>query len=257
MTVSKLRYFLAKLWWFGLESLKDPSGLPLFLKGLLQGAHMAEWVKMLRYRAWLARMDIRTILDVGAHVGEFASAARVMFPQAMIYSFEPLPEAFRRLQKRMQSARWRGFPVALGERAGEIVLHESAYTASSSILPMSETHAREFPWTRVKGQVRVPMKRLDEMGLTLVPRVLLKIDVQGYELPVLRGAEGVLANIDVCLIEISFEPLYQGEARFDDVYTWMRERGFRYRGAWSQFVSLRDGRILQQDALFVREGSGL
>jgi len=58
MTVSKWRYFLAKLWWFSLESLKEPFGLPLFFKGLLQGAHMAEWVKMLRYRAWLRKMNI-------------------------------------------------------------------------------------------------------------------------------------------------------------------------------------------------------
>lgn len=258
MRLSRGHYFISKIWWFSLESLKAPTILPLVFKGLLQGAHMAEWVKMLRYRKWLQGMHIRTVLDVGAHVGEFASAARLMFPQAKIYSFEPLPEAFQKLKARMHAfPRWQGFPFALGERSGETELYKSAYTASSSLLPMAATHVREFPWTQTREKIRVPLKRLDELKLDLEPRVFLKIDVQGYEMPVLRGAEALLPHIDVCLVEISFEPLYQGEALFDEVYGWMQKQGFRYRGAWSQFVSLQDGRILQQDALFIRADAGI
>jgi len=253
---TKTQYLLAKLWWFGLESLKSPRQLPVLIKGLWRGAHLAEWVKMLRYRAWLEQWGIRTILDVGAHVGEFASAARVAFPEAMIYSFEPSPRAFQRLQQRMRNHHgWKGFPIALGDFSGQAMLKESAYSASSSLLPMSETHTREFPWTQQQGEIPIPVQRLDDLDLTIHPKALLKIDVQGYELQVLRGATRLLEQIDVCLIEVSFETLYQGESPFEEILSWMQAHGFRYRGAWSQFVSMRDGRILQQDALFAKESS--
>src|SRR6478609_1033782 len=52
---------------------------------------------------WIQSMDIRTILDVGAHSGESAAEFHSIFPRAMIYSFEPLNDCFRELEKKLST----------------------------------------------------------------------------------------------------------------------------------------------------------
>ena len=98
------------------------------------------------------------------------------------------------------------------------------------------------------------MKTLDDcLGrVQLVPRVLLKLDVQGYEDRVLRGGIRILQRVDYVLTEVSFCPLYDGQASFGEVYDLLLKSGFSYAGNLDQLASPLDGRILQADALFVR-----
>ena len=80
---------------------------------------------------------------------------------------------------------------------------------------------------------------------------LLKIDVQGTELEVLRGGVGLLRRVDCILVECSFVPFYEGQTLADDVVVFLREHGFRLRGVFSLSMS-GDGRCLQADLLFAR-----
>jgi hypothetical protein len=79
----------------------------------------------------------------------------------------------------------------------------------------------------------------------------LKIDVQGYELNVLRGAEKTLIDVDIILIETSFYELYKNQPLFKDIYDFLSNRGFDYYGSFEQLYDLRDGRILQADSIFI------
>ena len=83
-------------------------------------------------------------------------------------------------------------------------------------------------------------------------RTLLKIDTQGYELEVLKGAARTLDRIDYILVETSFVPLYEGQANFRDVYAFLTGHGFEYAGSFEQMMSPLDGTVLQADGLFVR-----
>ncbi len=99
----------------------------------------------------------------------------------------------------------------------------------------------------------VRQARLDEVmeADRLAAPTLLKIDVQGYELELLRGAERSLAAIDEILVECSFVELYAGQPLADDVVCHLRERGFGLNGVHS-VARGADGRPLQADLLFSR-----
>src|SRR5438874_1345450 len=71
-----------------------------------------------RYQ-WIQDMNIKTIIDVGAHEGEFALEMSQIFPEARIYSFEPLAEPFKKLNQKLKNvARFQSFNLALGDYEG-------------------------------------------------------------------------------------------------------------------------------------------
>jgi hypothetical protein len=120
---------------------------------------------------------------------------------------------------------------------------------------MADAHKRAFPWSAGETTIEVEMRTLDDVlaGAALAPKVLLKLDVQGYEDQVLAGAAAVLARTDYVAAEVSFRPLYQGQPLFDAIYARLVAAGFRYHGNLDQIPSPEDGRALQADAFFVRE----
>jgi FkbM family methyltransferase len=213
-------------------------------------------VKLNRFKVWLKESSIKTVIDVGAHTGQFASAIRAILPEAYIYSFEPLSDCCHQLTRRMSKhGRFQAFCVALGDQRGETTFWRNSFSKASSVLPMSDIPKTAFPWTAKSTPVNVRMHMLDDYTdkMDLKSKVLLKIDVEGYELNVLKGATRVLERIDYILSEMSYYSLYEGSALFHDVYSFLYENGFTYIGTWDQVVSPQNGTILQADALFTRK----
>ena len=95
--------------------------------------------------------------------------------------------------------------------------------------------------------------RYDEMELS--EKTLLKIDVQGYEDRVLRGATRTLERVHYVIVEVSVGPLYDGQAQFHTIYEFLVQSGFSYMGNMEQLSSPMDGSILQVDSLFGRTKS--
>src|SRR5688500_16152239 len=82
---------------------------------------------------WLAAAGIKTVLDVGAHKGEFAQRIRTMIPDAALVCFEPLEEPFARLTARFAGQKnFRAIRCALGEATGRFEMHRNEYAPSSS-----------------------------------------------------------------------------------------------------------------------------
>lgn len=221
-------------------------------------------VDVVRYRpqyalgeyAYLTTLNIKTVIDAGAHEGDFARMIRKLLPDAKVISFEPLRETFQALENSMRGVSgFEAFNYALGDIDETVEMNRSDSTQSSSLLPMAELHKQAFPETAHATTETVKVRRLDSVldGLELQPEILLKIDVQGYEDKVILGGENVVARARALIVEVSFQKLYEGQPLFDDVYLLLKERGLVYMGNLYQLLNPADGCVLQADALFIRQ----
>jgi FkbM family methyltransferase len=211
-----------------------------------------------RLAAMLAHFGVNLVLDVGANHGQFASSLRRCGYHGRMLSFEPLEEAHARLLIAARGdANWEIAPrVAIGEQDGEIEIHVSGNSVSSSILEMLDTHADSAPASRYVARERVRISTLDgiagsALGLGVVP--FLKIDTQGYEDKVLNGAAEVLAKVRGVQLELSFVPLYNGQQLFGLLMERLRALGFCVWGIRPGLCDPASGRMLQVDAVLFRE----
>jgi hypothetical protein len=146
------------------------------------------------------------------------------------------------------------YPFALGDTAGECAMFEEAFTPCSSQLPLAPGARRFFPYLLWKKQCTVRQRTLDDVleGRSFQRPALLKIDVQGMEDRVLKGASRVLHDIDVILVETSFVRINEGQLLFPEMRSLIESYGFRYQGSALQWKSFFGGRIIQEDSVFVR-----
>ncbi len=205
----------------------------------------------------LARQGImpKTVLDVGANVGQFAVAAAKFFPHAIIHSFEPLPECVDQLKKNVKVLKNISvYPIALGDVEGEVQFHVNSHSHSSSILPLTSSHRQAFPDALESNEIKVSVSTLDKIlsGVDIKRPCLLKLDVQGYEVHALRGGEETLKHVDYVIMETSFKTLYEGELLFVDVVKIMESYGFRFLRPVGWLSDPKTGEILQMDALFIQ-----
>lgn len=198
--------------------------------------------------------DFRTVIDVGAHQGQFSLFAATRFPHAMLWAVEPLAEPRARLERVLAGRPGvTVIPLAASRTRGTAAFHVSRASDSSSLLEITAANTQAFPGTDEARVIEVQTAPLDELvdGAALARPCLLKIDVQGGELDVLAGAERTLQSIDEALVECSFVELYRGQALAAAVVSHMSQRGFELAGTYSLS---RDagGRRLQADFLFRR-----
>src|SRR5262249_21746729 len=118
-----------------------------------------------RLATMLAHHGVNLVLDVGANVGQFAADLRPAGDHGRMLCFEPLAEAHARL---ISAARgdpnWEVAPrIAIGEQNGEIEIHVSGNSVSSSVLEMLDTHAESAPASRYVGSERVRIGTLDSI----------------------------------------------------------------------------------------------
>lgn len=199
------------------------------------------------------RIVPRTVIDVGANVGQFAVAGAKLWAPERLYAFEPIPEVCDRLKRNTTTLpQVQAAPIALGECVGRRAIHVNSYSHSSSILRLSQSHREAFPYARELGTQEIEMATLDSVfaGVEFAAPALLKLDVQGYEANVIKGAAATLPKLRWVIAETSLRPFYEGEALFLDIVALMAESGFRFLRPVGSLCDPRTGEVVQIDAFF-------
>jgi FkbM family methyltransferase len=197
-----------------------------------------------------------TIYDIGANIGTWTCLAKSLFPAARVEAFEPLAmhfDGFRRW-----TAPWPGdihlHGCALGQTEGSATMHVMDFSDASSLLPATAGCLSEFK-IKPAAEQTVPVIPLDVLvSREKIPRPdLLKLDVQGYELEVLRGAETCLRHARAVLCEVSFQEFYTGQPLFPEVLAFLETRGFALHALGA--CTPLGAPLGQTDALFLRPGA--
>lgn len=171
-----------------------------------------------------------TIIDVGCRGGIDETLAPLL-PYARIYGFDADRQECERLTALHGSDRITFVPVALGATQGSASLHITADPACSSLYRPDAAASRAFPALEVTRLERSEALTLDTLdawaereGVTDVS--LLKLDTQGSELDVLRGATRMIETVWAIKTEVEFNPIYLGQPLFGDVDAFLRSHGF-------------------------------
>jgi FkbM family methyltransferase len=189
------------------------------------------------------------VFDVGAYRGDFATLCLRIWPDCQVTCFEPLPHKVKELTELARQAAIRVVPGLLGAQANQSVGIHEMETASSVL----EEH--------IEQQAAVsfhPMRTIDQfVQEQSAPPDLLKLDVQGYEMEVLKGAEKTLPQIQVILAELNFLDIHRGVPLVSEVIEWLNGRDWVPYDICGLTRRPLDLALWQADFLFVPRHSPL
>jgi FkbM family methyltransferase len=201
----------------------------------------------------LKESNVSSIFDIGANVGQFGLDIRRHGFQGQIVSYEPVKEIFAVLTHTIiKHQPWKAMQLGLGAVESERIINISGNAGlSSSILEMGPLHLENFPDSATVAKQNISISTIDNqlevLGLQ-AHEIMLKLDVQGFESEVLKGAAQSLSKIPLCYLELSITPLYEGEISFLPTLIELSKSGHEvidvFRG-----TKANNGRLLQLNIL--------
>lgn len=204
----------------------------------------------------LQHYSIDMVIDVGANTGQYALELMEAGYRGPIFSFEPIQQAFTQLKKNASRfPQWQVFPLAVGSSIQELEINISDNLVSSSFLDVKQASIHAEPKTRYTRKEKVKMTTLDSFlgdhNLDQFRAPLLKMDVQGFELEVLKGAVTILPKIKILQAELSFVPLYEGGPLYQEFLSRMADLDLEIYTIMPGFRDPDSGRMLQADGIFI------
>ncbi len=184
----------------------------------------------------IKRYDIDLVLDVGANLGQFGTMLRTEGYKGEIHSFEPVSKTFELLRSRYSDDhRWFVHRVAMGDVCAEKTIHVTKTSNLSSFLKPNDFGKERFQTIKVISEEVVEVSTIENFLTTRVRdwdarRILLKMDTQGYDLNVFKGALKVMDRIVCILSEISVAPIYSDMPHYIDALKAYEECGFVVSG---------------------------
>jgi FkbM family methyltransferase len=232
--------------------------LKRYIQGILRFFNLRlQFIRDYSTSSTLTSLNISLVIDVGANVGQFALEIREKGYEGKIMSFEPLINAHEQLLRNSSKDKlWKIHPrCAVGDFDGEIEIQVAGNSYSSSIRQMLKTHITAAPDSAPIGVEIAQMIQVD----TLIDQwrnhdgnIYLKIDTQGFEKEVLRGAMQTLALVTAVQLEMSIIELYEGQSLYEYFFDFFKSEGFRLYQLIPGFLDPHTGQLLQFDAVFIR-----
>jgi FkbM family methyltransferase len=202
---------------------------------------------------------VQVVVDVGAHEGGYAREVRSAGFDGRIVSIEPDPQSLIALDDAAsRDPRWDVIPAAAGDRTQHVTLRRYGMSTLNSLHDLQGAQGLTGFDEPPTATAEVSAGRLDDLlGGTKVgdgsANVLLKIDVQGHELEVLRGAPRTLDRAVLVEIEIPFTPIYASQATARAILDVVDDLGFVPCGVAPLYVDSRTAVMAAADFLFRRD----
>ncbi len=194
----------------------------------------------------------QVIYDIGANVGTWTLLAKALFPSAEIHAFEPLPQHVEQFRlKTIALPDVHLHEIGLGATTSEMSMRITDFSDASSLLPLTDVGRRQWDLEQI-DEFPIRVERLDCWISENAQRMpdLIKLDVQGFELEVLKGAVDALLNARAVILEASFQNFYEGQCRVDQLVTALADSGLHLHAIGHGTAIGRP--LIQSDLLFVR-----
>jgi len=194
----------------------------------------------LHLRELLSRLEIDCVLDVGANAGQYHDFLRdrVLY-DGTIVSFEPVSRHVEALRERCRSdGKWHIEGYALGSSDCDMNINVMVSDQFSSFLEPDNGRVTDYADLNVAAHTEtVPVRKLDVVLPALKERIgfdrpYLKIDTQGFDIEVLRGAVETLSCVRALQTEASVRGIYKGMPGYTDIIRYLDERGFDITGLY-------------------------
>ncbi len=199
------------------------------------------------------------VIDIGANEGQFFEKFSNDFGNPVTADlFEPIPEMIERLRRKWKTGSITIHPFALGSQNTSAKLNMHVNHLPSSSLLQAQVDAAIFETIDISDQkqIEIEVRRIDDVvdieSLEQKSCILMKLDVQGFELEVLKGAHSTLGLVHAVLTEINFDTLYENQASFSEIVNYLKGFDFQYAGSISQALG-SNGRCIYVDAVFYKQ----
>jgi len=207
-----------------------------------------------RLRQIFTEYRIERVIDAGANEGQYRDFLRTEVGfDGQIESFEPTPSLAARLQDRARGDRdWTIHPVALGSAEGNLQLNLMKESVLNSFRhPVADG---SLSGNIILDTVAVPVKTLDSLfaGDGGLVKTYLKLDSQGYDLEILKGAQLVASKIPALQTEVSMAPLYDGIPNYQESIDAFSAHGFKVVDMFLVATHAEKKYALEFDCIMIR-----
>lgn len=211
---------------------------------------------MKRLSAALGR-PIDVVFDVGANTGSTSKLLLKQFPDCRVYAFEPHPNTFRELWENVDNPRFTPIQLAMSDTAGDQTLYGYCQSGLSSLVPNArniQTFARD-----VESELTVETSTIDAFCLhNDIEHVgILKIDAEGHDFEVLKGATRMLSSRAIDFIYFEFNDFMPKDGSsggsLNEISAWLSGFGFRFIATYTEVVSALDDMFIVANCLMVNQ----
>lgn len=193
--------------------------------------------------------NAKTLIDIGSNKGQSILITKKFFPNIQVYSFEPLEDQINLQKKIIGNKNILYHNLALGNKDGLSEIYVTNRKDSSSLLKPIKNLNDKYD---IKETKNLKLQKIDNIinFKDLNKPIILKLDVQGFELEVLKGAEKLLYLIDYIITEISFVEIYENQVLSNDLINFLNNKSFSIIEKCN--MNYLNGKPFQEDVLFAK-----
>ena len=190
-------------------------------------------------------IKLKGIIHIGAHYGQEYVLYKYLDTKNLMF-FEPLSKNFKILKERVGDG-VQCYNLALGNKTCDIEMYvEHTNQSQSSSILKPKHHLIQYPNIQFNDRETVKMCKLDDIKFNKSDYNVIIIDVQGYELEVLKGSSDFLKNVDLIISEINIEEMYENCVLVDDLCDFLSAHKFEMIDNHCPYVTWGDGIFIKK-----------